>query len=119
MARICAIIHRWHVYLAHDEPFYVVPPEKWNTLALVAPLPRFSSPRFFLWQRRVLGPAVVGAIHEVDASRPVIEAAGHPFTTNHLYLAGTTVSSGTSNAPFGYSLASGAFANGVRGAGYA
>jgi beta-mannosidase len=44
------------------------------------------SPRWFLWQRRVLGPAVVGAINGVDDSRPVIEAAGHPFTTNHLYF---------------------------------
>ena len=74
------------VYLAHDEPFYVVPPEKWNTLALGRTVAEVLSPRFFLWQRRVLGPAVVGAIHEVDASRPVIEAAGHPFTTNHLYF---------------------------------
>jgi len=74
------------VYLAHDEPFYVVPPEKWNTLALGRTAAEVLSPRFFLWQRRVLGPAVVGAIHEVDDSRPVIEAAGHPFTTNHLYF---------------------------------
>jgi beta-mannosidase len=74
------------VYLAHDEPFYVVPPEKWNTLALGRTVAEVLSPRFFLWQRRVLGPAVVGAIHEVDDSRPVIEAAGHPFTTNHLYF---------------------------------
>ena len=74
------------VYLAHDEPFYVVPPEKWNTLALGRTAAEVLSPRWFLWQRRVLGPAVVGAIHEVDASRPVIEAAGHPFTTNHLYF---------------------------------
>jgi beta-mannosidase len=74
------------VYLAHDEPFYVVPPEKWNTLALGRTVAEVLSPRFFLWQRRVLGPAVVGAIHGIDASRPVIEAAGHPFTTNHLYF---------------------------------
>ena len=74
------------VYLAHDEPFYVVPPEKWNTLALGRTAAEVLSPRWFLWQRRVLGPAVVGAIHEVDDSRPVIEAAGHPFTTNHLYF---------------------------------
>jgi beta-mannosidase len=74
------------VYLAHDEPFYVVPPEKWNTLALGRTVAEVLSPRWFLWQRRVLGPAVVGAIHEVDGSRPVIEAAGHPFTTNHLYF---------------------------------
>jgi beta-mannosidase len=74
------------VYLAHDEPFYVVPPEKWNTLALGRTVAEVLSPRWFLWQRRVLGPAVVGAIHEVDDSRPVIEAAGHLFTTNHLYF---------------------------------
>jgi beta-mannosidase len=74
------------VYLAHDEPFYVVPPEKWNTLALGRTAAEVLSPRWFLWQRRVLGPAVVGAIHEVDDSRAVIEAAGHPFTTNHLYF---------------------------------
>jgi beta-mannosidase len=74
------------VYLAHDEPFYVVPPEKWNMLALGRTVAEVLSPRWFLWQRRVLGPAVVGAIHDVDDSRPVIEAAGHPFTTNHLYF---------------------------------
>jgi beta-mannosidase len=74
------------VYLAHDEPFYVVPPEKWNVLALGRTAAEVLSPRWFLWQRRVLGPAVAGAIHEVDDSRPVIEAAGHPFTTNHLYF---------------------------------
>jgi beta-mannosidase len=74
------------VYLAHDEPFYVVPPEKWNTLALGRTVAEVLSPRWFLWQRRVLGPAVAGAIYEVDDSRPVIEAAGHPFTTNHLYF---------------------------------
>jgi beta-mannosidase len=74
------------VYLAHDEPFYVVPPEKWNTLALGRTVAEVLSPRWFLWQRRVLGPAVAGSIHEVDDSRPVIEAAGHPFTTNHLYF---------------------------------
>jgi len=74
------------VYLAHDEPFYVVPPEKWSLFSLGRTVAEVLSPRWFLWQRRVLGPAVVGAIHEVDDSRPVIEAAGHPFTTNHLYF---------------------------------
>jgi len=74
------------VYLAHDEPFYVVPPEKWTALALGRTAAEVLSPRWFLWQRRVLGPAVAGAIHEVDDSRPVIEAAGHPITTNHLYF---------------------------------
>src|ERR671917_342470 len=54
------------VYLAHDEPFYVVPPEKWNVLTLARTAAEVLSPRLLLWQRRVLGPAVVGAIHEAD-----------------------------------------------------
>ncbi|MBA2714485.1 MAG: hypothetical protein H0U55_13140 [Rubrobacteraceae bacterium] len=74
------------IYLAHDEPFFVVPPEKWSYLALARTAAEVLSPRWVLWQRRVLGPAVIRAIHEVDDSRPVIEAAGHPFTTNHLYF---------------------------------
>jgi beta-mannosidase len=74
------------IYLAHDEPFYVVPPEKWSVLTLARTAAEVLSPRWVLWQRRVLAPAVVGAIHEVDDSRPVIEAAGHPLTTNHLYF---------------------------------
>ena len=74
------------IYLAHDEPFFVVPPEKWNSLALARTAAEVLSPRWVLWQRRVLGPAVIQAIHEIDGSRPVIEAAGHPFTTNHLYF---------------------------------
>jgi beta-mannosidase len=74
------------VYLAHDEPFYVVPPEKWSVLRLLRTAAEVLSPRWLLWQRRVLGPAVVSAIDEEDGSRPVIEAAGHPFTTNHLYF---------------------------------
>lgn len=74
------------IYLAHDEPFFVVPPEKWNSLALARTAAEVLSPRWVLWQRRILGPAVIRAIHEVDDSRPVIDAAGHPFTTNHLYF---------------------------------
>jgi beta-mannosidase len=74
------------IYLAHDEPFFVVPPEKWNSLALARTAAEVLSPRWVLWQRRVLGPAVIQAIHDLDDSRPVIEAAGHPFTTNHLYF---------------------------------
>lgn len=74
------------IYLAHDEPFFVVPPEKWNSFALARTAAEVLSPRWVLWQRRVLGPAVIQAIHDVDDSRPVIEAAGHPFTTNHLYF---------------------------------
>jgi beta-mannosidase len=74
------------IYLAHDEPFFVVPPEKWSFVALARTTAEVLSPRWVLWQRRVLGPAVTRAIHDVDDSRPVIEAAGHPFTTNHLYF---------------------------------
>jgi beta-mannosidase len=74
------------VYLVHDEPFYVVPPEKWTILGLLRTGVEVLSPRWLLWQRRVLDPAVRRAIEDVDASRPVIEAAGHPLTTNHLYF---------------------------------
>src|SRR5918998_3715973 len=74
------------VYLAHDEPFYVAPPEKWTTLGLLRTALEVLSPRWVLWQRRVLDPAVVQAIEEVDSSRPVIEAAGHLSSTNHLYF---------------------------------
>ena len=74
------------VYLAHDEPFYVAPPEKWSALGLLRTGAEVLSPRWALWQRRVLDPAVVRAIDEEDGSRPVIEAAGHPLTTNHLYF---------------------------------
>jgi len=74
------------VYLAHDEPFYVAPPEKWTTLGLLRTAVEVLSPRWVLWQRRVLDPAVVQAIEDVDSSRPVIEAAGHLSSTNHLYF---------------------------------
>ena len=74
------------VYLAHDEPFYVAPPEKWTTWGLLRTAVEVLSPRWVLWQRRVLDPAVVQAIEEVDSSRPVIEAAGHLSSTNHLYF---------------------------------
>ena len=74
------------VYLAHDEPFYVVPPEKWSLPNLARTAVEVLSPRWALWQRRVLDPAVVRAIQEEDGSRPVIDAAGHPLTTNHLYF---------------------------------
>ena len=86
MARDLRIHPSVAIYLAHDEPFYVVPPEKWTPFSLARTAAEVLSPRWLLWQRRVLGPAVVGAIHGVDDSRPVIEAAGHPFTTNHLYF---------------------------------
>ncbi|MDQ3999466.1 MAG: beta galactosidase jelly roll domain-containing protein [Actinomycetota bacterium] len=74
------------VYLVHDEPFYVVPPEKWSLPNLVRTAVEVLSPRWALWQRRVLDPAVVRSIREEDLSRPVIDAAGHPLTTNHLYF---------------------------------
>jgi beta-mannosidase len=74
------------LYLAHDEPFYVAPPEKWTTLGLLRTAVEVLSPRWVLWQRRVLDPAVVQAIEDVDSSRPVIEAAGHLSSTNHLYF---------------------------------
>ncbi len=74
------------VYLAHDEPFYVAPPEKWSVAGLLRTAAEVLSPRWALWQRRVLDPAVVRSIEETDGSRPVIEAAGHPLTTNHLYF---------------------------------
>jgi beta-mannosidase len=74
------------IYLAHDEPFFVAPPEKWSTLGLLRTAAEVLSPRWMLWQRRVLDPAVVRAISQEDDSRPVIDAAGHPLTTNHLYF---------------------------------
>lgn len=74
------------VYLAHDEPFYVAPPEKWSVTGLLRTAAEALAPRWALWQRRVLGPAVVRSIEEEDYSRPVIDAAGHPLTTNHLYF---------------------------------
>jgi beta-mannosidase len=74
------------IYLAHDEPFYVVPPEKWSLPNLLRTAAEVLSPRWALWQRRVLDPAVVRAIQREDESRPVIDAAGHPLTTNHLYF---------------------------------
>ena len=74
------------IYLAHDEPFYVAPPERWSALGLLRTAGEALAPRWMLWQRRVLDPAVVRAIRSEDDSRPVIDAAGHPLTTNHLYF---------------------------------
>lgn len=74
------------MYLAHDEPFFVAPPEKWSIIGLLRTAAEVLSPRWLLWQRRVLDPAVMRAIAEEDGSRPVIDAAGHPLTTNHLYF---------------------------------
>lgn len=86
MARLLRSHPAVGVYLAHDEPFYVVPPEKWNPLGLLRTAVEAILPRWALWQRRVLGTAVVRALGEEDPTRPVIEAAGHPLTTNHLYF---------------------------------
>ena len=86
MARILRGNPSVGIYLAHDEPFFVAPPEKWSPLGLVRTAGEVLSPRWMLWQRRVLDPAVVRAISEQDDSRPVIDAAGHPLTTNHLYF---------------------------------
>jgi beta-mannosidase len=86
MARILRGYPSVGIYLAHDEPFFVAPPEKWSPLGLVRTAGEVLSPRWILWQRRVLDPAVVRAISEEDDSRPVIDAAGHPLTTNHLYF---------------------------------
>jgi beta-mannosidase len=86
MARILRGSPSVGIYLAHDEPFFVEPPEKWSPLGLVRTAGEVLSPRWMLWQRRVLDPAVVRAISEEDDSRPVIDAAGHPLTTNHLYF---------------------------------
>jgi beta-mannosidase len=86
MARILRGNPSVGVYLAHDEPFYVAPPEKWSVLGLLRTAAEVLAPRWMLWQRRVLDPAVVRAIRDEDGSRPVIDAAGHPLTTNHLYF---------------------------------
>ena len=86
MARVVRSYPSVGLYLAHDEPFYVVPPEKWSLPNLLRTALEVLSPRWALWQRRVLGPAVVSSIEEEDGSRPVIDAAGHPLTTNHLYF---------------------------------
>jgi beta-mannosidase len=74
------------IYLAHDEPFFVAPPEKWSALGLLRTAAEVLSPRWMLWQRRVLDPAVMRVIAEKDDTRPIIDAAGHPLTTNHLYF---------------------------------
>jgi beta-mannosidase len=86
MARILRSNPSVGIYLAHDEPFFVAPPEKWSPLGLLRTAAEVLSPRWMLWQRRVLDPAVVREISEEDDSRPVIDAAGHPLTTNHLYF---------------------------------
>src|SRR5918997_3480387 len=86
MARILRGNASVGIYLAHDEPFFVAPPEKWSPLGLLRTAAEVLSPRWMLWQRRVLDPAVMRAISEEDDARPVIDAAGHPLTTNHLYF---------------------------------
>src|SRR5215213_5522650 len=86
MARILRGFPSVGIYLAHDEPFFVAPPEKWSIIGLLRTAAEVLSPRGMLWQRRVLDPAVMRAISEEDDGRPVIDAAGHPLTTNHLYF---------------------------------
>src|SRR5215210_5114869 len=86
MARILRGYPCVGIYLAHDEPFFVAPPEKWSAIGLLRTAAEVLSPRWVLWQRRVLDPAVMRAISEEDDARPVIDAAGHPLTTNHLYF---------------------------------
>jgi beta-mannosidase len=86
MARILRGYPSVGIYLAHDEPFFVAPPEKWNVIGLLRTAAEVLSPRWMLWQRRVLDPAVMRAISQEDDARPVIDAAGHPLTTNHLYF---------------------------------
>jgi beta-mannosidase len=86
MARILRGYPSVGIYLAHDEPFFVAPPEKWSVIGLLRTAAEVLSPRWALWQRRVLDPAVMRAISEEDDGRPVIDAAGHPLTTNHLYF---------------------------------
>ena len=86
MARILRGYPSVGIYLAHDEPFFVAPPEKWSPLGLLRTAAEVLSPRWVLWQRRILDPAVMRTISEEDDGRPVIDAAGHPLTTNHLYF---------------------------------
>ncbi len=74
------------IYLAHDEPFYVAPPEKWTYLGVLRTAAEVLAPRWASWQRRVLDPAIVETLEREDSSVPVIDAAGHPTTTNHLYF---------------------------------
>src|SRR5215203_5032736 len=86
MARILRGYPSVGIYLAHDEPFFMSPTEKWSAIGLLRTAAEVLSPRWMLWQRRVLDPAVMRAISEEDDARPVIDAAGHPLTTNHLYF---------------------------------
>src|SRR5215210_3674294 len=57
MARILRGYPCVGIYLAHDEPFFVAPPEKWSPLGLLRTAAEVLSPRWVLWQRRVLDPA--------------------------------------------------------------
>jgi beta-mannosidase len=74
------------VYLIHDEPLHVVPPKMWTAPRLARMAVEAFAPRWALWQRRVLAPAVIKGLLGEDRSRPIIEAAGLPLTTNHLYF---------------------------------
>ena len=74
------------VYLIHDEPLHVVPPKMWTAPRLARMAVEAFAPRWALWQRRVLAPAVIKGLLGEDRSRPIIVAAGLPSTTNHLYF---------------------------------
>src|ERR671912_2800558 len=62
------------IYLAHDEPFFVAPPEKWSPLGLLRTAAEVLSPRWMLWQRRGLAPAGGGGISEGGDTRPPVNA---------------------------------------------
>src|SRR5918995_665070 len=72
MARILRSNPSVGIYLAHDEPFFVAPPEKWSPLGLLRTAAEVLSPRWMLWQRR--GPAPAGGRGEAgggDTRAPV------------------------------------------------
>ena len=86
MARLLRSHPSVGVYLIHDEPFHVVPPKMWTAPRLARMAVEAFAPRWALWQRRVLAPEVTRGLLGEDRSRPIIEAAGLPLTTNHLYF---------------------------------
>ena len=86
MARLLCSHPSVGVYLIHDEPLHVVPPKMWTAPRLARMAVEAFAPRWALWQRRVLAPAVIRSLLAEDRSRPIIEAAGLPLTTNHLYF---------------------------------
>jgi beta-mannosidase len=86
MARLLRSHPSVGVYLIHDEPLHVVPPRRWTAPRLARMAVEAFAPRWALWQRRVLAPAAIEGLLGEDRSRPIIEAAGLPLTTNHLYF---------------------------------